>query len=52
MLHSLNVNNVIIIADTIKIECPSLNAYNNNSMAEFIGTDSELDLEIYGIVKI
>ena len=41
------MNNVIIIADTIKIECPSLNANNNNSMAEFIGTDSELDLEIY-----
>ena len=50
--QNLNMNNVIIIADTIKIECPSLNANNNNSMAEFIGTDSELDLEIYGIVKI
>ncbi|MDE5619018.1 MAG: thrombospondin type 3 repeat-containing protein, partial [Ruminococcus sp.] len=45
--QNLNMNNVIIIADTIKIECPSLNANHNNLMAEFIGTDSELDLEIY-----
>ena len=45
--QNLNMNNVIIIADTIRIECPSLNANHNNLMAEFIGTDSELDLEIY-----
>lgn len=45
--QNLNMNNVIIIADTIRIECPSLNANNNNLMAEFIGIDSELDLEIY-----
>lgn len=45
--QNLNMNNVIIIADTIKIECPSLNANHNNLMAEFIGTASELDLEIY-----
>ncbi len=45
--QNLNMNNVIIIADTIRVECPSLNANNNNLMAEFIGTDSELDLEIY-----
>lgn len=45
--QNLNMNNVIIIADTIRIECPSLNVNHNNLMAEFIGTDSELDLEIY-----
>lgn len=44
--QNLNMNNVIIIADTIMITCPSLNANHHTSMADFIGTESEVDLEI------
>lgn len=45
--QNLNMNNVIIIADTIKVECPNLNANYNSSMAEFVGTESEKELYLY-----
>ncbi len=45
--QNLNMNNVIIIADTIKVECPNLNANYNSSMGEFIGIESDKDLCIY-----
>lgn len=38
---NLNINSVIIIADTINITCPNLNANYNAQMAEFIGNESE-----------
>ena len=40
--QNLNINSVIIIADTITINCPNLNANYNSQMAEFIGNESEL----------
>ncbi len=39
--QNLNINSVIIIADTITITCPNLNANYNSQMAEFIGNESE-----------
>ena len=39
--QNLNINSVIIIADTITITCPNLNANYNSQMAEFIGNGSE-----------
>ncbi len=45
--QNLNMNNVIIIADTIKVECPNLNANYSTSMGEFVGTESEVDLELF-----
>ncbi|WP_297960871.1 hypothetical protein [uncultured Ruminococcus sp.] len=39
--QNLNINSVIIIADTITITCPNLNANYNSQMAEFLGNESE-----------
>ncbi|EWM55086.1 hypothetical protein [Ruminococcus flavefaciens] len=48
--QNLNINSVIIIADTITITCPNLNANYNAQMAEFLGNESEAinndDIEI------
>lgn len=48
--QNLNINSVIIIADTITITCPNLNANYNAQMAAFIGNESETinngDIEI------
>lgn len=44
--QNLNLNNIIIIAETITINCPSLNANYDSRMAEFIGTESEIE-EVY-----
>lgn len=38
---NLNLNNVVIIADSITLNCPSINANYNPNMAEFIGVTSE-----------
>ena len=46
---NLNLNNVIIIGQTITIDCPSINANYNDSMAELIGTESDIDVEIYAM---
>lgn len=35
--QNLNMNNVIIIADSIVFNCPSVNANYSNSMAQFVG---------------
>ncbi|MCM1316440.1 MAG: hypothetical protein NC244_13840, partial [Alistipes senegalensis] len=43
---NLNLNNVIIIGQTITIDCPSINANYNDSMAELIGTESDIDVDI------
>ena len=47
---NLNLNNVIIIGQTITIDCPSINANYSNSMAELVGTtsDIEVDLSVFG----
>ncbi len=52
---NLNINSVVIIADTITINCPNLNANYSSSIGEFIGiesettvTDTEIDLFAYG----
>lgn len=39
--QNLNLNNVIIIADTILLDCPNVNANYGSSVAEFVGTESE-----------
>lgn len=44
--QNLNINSVIIIADTINITCPNLNANYNSQMGEFIGIESETELEL------
>lgn len=44
--QNLNINNVVMIADTICITCPNLNTNYSSSMAEFIGTESEVDLDV------
>ncbi len=45
--QNLNLNNVIIIADTITFNCPSVNANYSSSMAELVGTESDIDVELY-----
>lgn len=47
--QNLNLNNVIIIADTILLDCPNVNANYGSSVAEFIGTESEVVPIIYAI---
>lgn len=48
--QNLNLNNIIIIADTITINCPSLNANYDSKMAEFVGIESDIDvyLNVFG----
>lgn len=38
---NLNLNNVIIIGQTITLDCPSINANYSRSMAELVGNKSE-----------
>lgn len=45
--QNLNLNNVIIIADTITFNCPSVNANYSSSMAELVGTESDIDVELF-----
>lgn len=49
--QNLNLNNVIIIADTITFNCPSVNANYSSSMAELVGTESDIDVELYAFGK-
>lgn len=44
---NLNLNNVVIIGQTITIDCPSVNANYSTYMAEMIGTESDVNTEIY-----
>ncbi|MBR3448698.1 MAG: VWA domain-containing protein [Oscillospiraceae bacterium] len=39
--QNLNLNNVIVIADSIVLDAPNVNANYNSSMAAFIGNESE-----------
>ena len=39
--QNLNMNNVVVIADSIVINCPNLNANYGSNVAEFVGTTSE-----------
>lgn len=43
---NLNINSVIIIADKISINCPNINANYNTQLAEFIGNDPEIDVDL------
>ena len=45
--QNLNLNNVVIIADTITLNCPNVNANYSGNAAEFVGTVSEpLDIPV------
>ena len=46
---NLNLNNVVIIGQTITIDCPNVNANYSNSMAELIGNESNIDVELYAM---
>lgn len=39
--QNLNLNNVVIIADTITLNCDNINANYSSNVAEFIGVDTE-----------
>lgn len=39
--QNLNLNNAVIIADSIAFDCPSANANYSSSVADFVGTASE-----------
>ncbi len=39
--QNLNLNNVVIIADSIIINCPNANINHNRSVADFVGVTSE-----------
>lgn len=45
--QNLNLNNVIIIADTITFNCPSVNANYSSSMAELVGNESDVIVELF-----
>ena len=45
--QNLNLNNVVIIADTITLNCPNVNANYSGNAAEFVGTVSDpLDIPV------
>lgn len=45
--QNLNLNNVVIIANTITLNCPNVNANYSSSAAELVGTASEpLDIPV------
>ena len=46
---NLNLNNVVIIGQTITIDCPNVNANYSSSMAELIGNESDIDVELYAM---
>ncbi len=46
---NLNLNNVVIIGQTITLDCPSINANYSTYMAELIGTESDIDVELYAM---
>lgn len=46
-VFNLNLNNVVIIADSIVLDCPNVNANYSTNAAEFVGTVSEpLDIPV------
>lgn len=44
---NLNLNNAIIIGQTITIDCPNVNANYSLSMANLIGNESDIEVELY-----
>lgn len=46
---NLNLNNVVIIGQTITIDCPNVNANYSSSMASLIGNESDIDVELYAM---
>ena len=44
---NLNLNSVIVIGQTITIDCPNANVGYNNSMGEFVGSESDIDAMIF-----
>lgn len=44
---NLNLNNVVIIGQTITLDCPNVNVNYNRSMANLIGNESDIDVELY-----
>lgn len=46
---NLNLNNVVLIGQTITIDCPGINANCNSNMADLIGTKSDIDVELYAM---
>lgn len=48
---NLNLNNVVIIGQTITLDCPSINANYSTYMAELVGTESDIDVELYAMGK-
>ncbi len=44
---NLNLNSVIVIGQTITIDCPNANVGYNNSMSELVGTESDIDAMIF-----
>lgn len=44
---NLNLNNAILIAQTITLDCPNVNANYNSTMAEIVGTESDTDIELF-----
>ena len=45
--NNLNLNNAILIGQTITINCSDVNANYNSSMASIVGTESDVDASIY-----
>ena len=39
--QNLNFNNVVIIAESIELTCPNVNANNSSNVSSFVGTTSE-----------
>ena len=46
---NLNLNNVVIIGQTITIDCPNVNANYSSSIVELIGNESDIDVELYAM---
>ena len=46
---NLNLNNVVIIGQTITLDCPSINANYSTNMAELVGTESDIDVKLYAM---
>lgn len=44
---NLNLNNVVIIGQTITLDCPNINANYSCNTAELVGTESDIDVELY-----
>lgn len=45
----MNLNSVVIIADTITLTSSNINVNYNSTVAEFVGTESEFEPEIYAM---